>query len=167
MCHAPTGDRRCCLPPTSCPVLNMPHSYIPVTVLHPFPGLLSQSITCPAAWNNRNVLSQSCGGRKSEIRMSAGLCSLKQRPWRIGSRPFSQLLVLPAVLGVPWPVDASLQPGLRCHVVSALFVCVFPWLSLPVWVSSPPLVRHQSCWIKSLPCSSMTSSYTCKDPHAK
>lgn len=74
------------------------------------------------------VLAQ-CGGQKSEIKMSAAA-----RPSEVSrGGPFltSQLLVLPAILDVPWLVDTSLS-SLCLLSLGILPVCLF----LPLFVFS-------------------------------
>ena len=79
------------------------------------------------ACDSRHVFSHSSGGQMSEIKVSAGPCSL----WRIQGRTLpcpSSCWWWPAILGVLWFVDAS-------PASASVFTCCF---SLCV---SPPLIR--------------------------
>ena len=67
-------------------------------------------LTLSSGLNNRNLLSQSSGGKKSEIKMLAGLCSLQRHEGRICSGPLSYLLVVcvnSSVVSVCNPMDYS------------------------------------------------------------
>lgn len=61
-------------------------------------------------------------------RLKSGLgwgALVRQHLEKICSVPFPELLALPAVLGLPWFVDASLQPLPRLHVACSLCLGVF------------------------------------------
>ena len=71
---------------------------------------MTKGLTLSSGLNNRNLLSQSSGGKKSEIKMLAGLCSLQRHEGRICSGPLSYLLVVcvnSSVVSVCNPMDYS------------------------------------------------------------
>lgn len=58
------------------------------------------------AENNRNFFSYSSGGQKSEMKVLAG-SAFSEGSGKNLFHAFSELLVFPLILGVPWLVDAS------------------------------------------------------------
>lgn len=88
-------------------------------------------------WKNRNVLSLSSGGQKSELKGSAGRGSYGSLQGRIWSGLSFYFWWKPASLDAPWLVETSLQSCLRSHM--AFSQCIFtspsPCKSVSVHVS--------------------------------
>lgn len=81
----------------------------------PDPGIVSSKgchnkVPHTRCLKTTEMYSPSSGEQKSQIKESAGLCSLRRLKGRIPAWLFYLLVVA----GTPWPVDASLQSNLCC-----------------------------------------------------
>lgn len=107
-----------------------------------FPGPRKQGTTHWVTYNNRNVLSYSSGGQKSEVKVSAGQGDAPSETCReilACLSPASD--AWPPIFGTSW-----LSPALLTSLLSSspdiLPVCL--WLPVAIFLSG-----HQACWIKA------------------
>lgn len=101
-------------------------------------------------WLNRHFFCPSFGGQKPIIRVSIGSCSL----WRLRGTLFlasPRLWELPAILGLPWPLAASVYSlPLSSQSILCVSLCLFTSSSKDTWLDLGPCLTQYDLIARSL-----------------